>query len=148
MACCRICDGPLPSGKKSLCGEVCRRRAKTDWQLSWQKENPGKHSGYVALTRERNGPQIKSKKLLARYGITQEQFDSMLLAQDGLCAICKGPPGSRAFHVDHDHACCSGAKSCGGCVRGLLCFGCNAGLGMFRDEPERLLSAIEYLKGR
>jgi len=48
--------------------------------------------------------------------------------------------------VDHDHECCPDEKSCGKCVRGLLCNWCNRMIGMARDDPQRLRSAIAYLK--
>jgi hypothetical protein len=48
--------------------------------------------------------------------------------------------------VDHDHACCPGAKSCGKCVRSLLCASCNKGIAMFADEPQRLDAAAAYLR--
>ena len=60
-----------------------------------------------------------------RYGITEEQYDELLATQDNKCAVCKtefmegiGP------NIDHDHNCCPGAKSCGACLRGLLCSNC------------------------
>lgn len=76
------------------------------------------------------------------YGITIEQHDAMLVAQGGVCAICKGPPvgiGNR-LHVDHDHAT--------GVVRGLLCSNCNTSLGKMNDDPERLRAAAAYLEAR
>lgn len=47
--------------------------------------------------------------------------------------------------IDHDHSCCAGARSCGKCVRGVLCHKCNAGLGQFNDDPELMYRAIQYL---
>jgi recombination endonuclease VII len=64
------------------------------------------------------------------------EFDEMLAAQEGRCAIC-GAPGPR--HLDHDRRT--------GWVRGLLCFNCNGGLDRFREDPELLAEAISYLKG-
>jgi hypothetical protein len=76
-----------------------------------------------------------------RYGITFQQYEKMRWDQNGLCAIC-GRPQRKAkenrLHIDHDH------KT--GVVRGLLCRGCNMGLGHFEDDIERLESAIRYLK--
>ena len=85
---------------------------------------------------------------LSRYGITADQFEEMLEAQGGRCAICRAPtPGGRGtWHIDHDHSCCASRKCCGKCVRGLLCSGCNQGLGNFKDDPARLESAVRYLK--
>jgi hypothetical protein len=49
--------------------------------------------------------------------------------------------------VDHDHECCSTRnKSCGSCVRGILCTKCNIGIGHMDDDIERLLKAVEYLR--
>lgn len=62
------------------------------------------------------------------------------------CDICGDPPPSyRNLAVDHDHACCPGKRTCGACIRGFLCQGCNQGIGMFRDSPELLTKAIKYL---
>ena len=79
------------------------------------------------------------------YTLEREDYDAMLEYQDFKCAVCKapfiGPP-----RVDHDHACCDGARSCGKCVRGLLCADCNLALGIFHDDISRLENAIVYLK--
>jgi hypothetical protein len=64
--------------------------------------------------------------LQRRYGITAEQYDQMLADQGGVCKICKHAPVSNRLHVDHDRACCPRIGSCGKCIRGLLCSGCNS----------------------
>lgn len=90
----------------------------------------------------------RAHKLKSRYGITVAQYDALLSAQDGKCAICEATAckSGRAFAVDHDHACCPGRESCGACVRGLLCANCNRAIGMFNDSPERLEVAAAYLR--
>jgi hypothetical protein len=50
------------------------------------------------------------------------------------------------FTIDHDHSCCDSVKTCGRCVRGILCVNCNAGLGNFDDNADLLVLAIEYLR--
>lgn len=81
---------------------------------------------------------------LAAYGLTQDEYDAMLAAQGGLCAICRSPEsGNRSLAVDHDHACCPSAKrSCGKCIRGLLCTRCNVTLGNYEEFRPR---AVAYL---
>lgn len=79
-------------------------------------------------------------QLRVKYGITDAGFDELLAAQGGCCAVCRtaNPPGrGQRLHVDHDHAT--------GKVRGLLCTECNVGLGKFKDDPELLRRAAEYL---
>lgn len=48
-------------------------------------------------------------------------------------------------HIDHNHKCCAGRTTCGKCIRGTICDGCNRGLGFFKDDIERLRKAIAYL---
>lgn len=81
----------------------------------------------------------RANKLLARYGISVDQYDAIYEAQNGLCAICKSPPvvGLR-LAVDHDHETLR--------VRGLICKNCNLGLGLLGDTLERLRSAVAYLE--
>lgn len=82
-----------------------------------------------------------------------DQYDAMLVAQMGLCALCEKPEvtlnkdGSpRYLAVDHDHNCCPGQITCGKCVRGLLCYKCNCLLGNAQDDLEVLKRAIAYLE--
>jgi hypothetical protein len=81
------------------------------------------------------------QKLCAQYGITCADYERMLQAQFGGCAIC-GRGQSRSsddnLYIDHCH------KT--GRVRGLLCTACNAGLGQFQDDPKLLRRAARYLK--
>lgn len=89
---------------------------------------------------------------IRRYGITMAQYDALVAAQGGACAICRQVfTAVKDTHVDHDHRCCppagsQRAKRCGTCVRGILCGQCNKGLGMFRDDVETLNAAIRYLR--
>jgi hypothetical protein len=74
-----------------------------------------------------------------KYGITPLQFEEMNQQQNGLCAICKGPPSRKNLDVDHDHTT--------GHVRGLLCSACNLAIGKFKDNPDLLEAAATYLRG-
>jgi hypothetical protein len=92
--------------------------------VSWNKANPRKARGYW----------IKSE-----YGLSLEEWDTMLLAQSGLCAICyRHFRNKKEPFVDHNHST--------GKVRGLLCQKCNTLLGNAFDSITILLSAIEYLE--
>lgn len=72
-----------------------------------------------------------------KYGVTPETHQAMFVAQVGLCRIC-GESVTMRSPIDHDHST--------GEVRGLLCFGCNVGLGHFGDDPARLRAAAAYLE--
>jgi len=100
------------------------------------------------------GPEDKARWARAhkfvRLGITEARFNLMLEAQGHACAMCHRPfeDGQRIF-ADHDHDCCpkqtkATAKTCGECIRGLLCFRCNTALGYIELYGEM---AREYLQG-
>lgn len=61
------------------------------------------------------------------------------------CRVC-GRVDVKSMNIDHDHSCCpKNKKSCGKCVRGVLCRDCNLGLGYFKDDIDLLKRAIKYL---
>ena len=72
------------------------------------------------------------------YGLSIEEFNTLVAAQHGRCAICFEVPTGRGFHVDHCHLT--------GRIRGLLCRGCNLALGNMKDDPVRLKKAADYLR--
>lgn len=112
----------------SACKECMRERRKN----------------YKPPVRERRQLSARRYRLVNIYSITPEQYDHMLEKQGGVCAICEKSSEDRMLSVDHDHACCPGPRSCGRCVRGLLCITCNTTIARLEDQGwgER---AQEYL---
>lgn len=84
-------------------------------------------------------PQLEFERGLKRhYGMTKEEYEVLFKSQNGVCAICSKPQSKgRRLAVDHDHET--------GEVRGLLCDGCNPGIGYFKNDPELLHVAANYL---
>lgn len=80
------------------------------------------------------------------YGLSAETLRDMYVEAQGCCAICGQTEGTVTFAIDHDHACCNTSRSCGKCVRGLICKGCNTILGMADDSVFVLDRAILYLR--
>ena len=76
---------------------------------------------------------IAKNRRKSRYGITESMYRKMIELQSNECLICKMPSAV----IDHDHITNE--------VRGLLCAGCNRGLGAFKDNPESLMRAAAYL---
>ena len=100
----------------------------------------------VAASRAERSDVIFRDFLRRTYGLTVEQHVELVAAQGGVCAICEAPPkGDRRLAIDHDHSCCPGERSCGECVRGLLCSNCNTMLGFAKDNTKTLLAAADYL---
>ena len=128
---CKACKRAWYDSNRDRANEISR---------AWLRANPER-------VRER-----ERLRNLRKYGLTPEQYNAMLVAQGGRCAICPatepggGGNGASCWHVDHNHACCPGRKSCGTCVRGLLCSKCNMVLGLMKDDPDRLRRASDYLE--
>ena len=76
---------------------------------------------------------------LRLHNLTLDQYHALHERQDFSCAICGNElqSGKHGTHIDHDHA--------SERVRGLLCNGCNLGLGHFRERPEALMAAADYV---
>ena len=89
-----------------------------------------------------------SRLLKHEYGITLVEYNKILEKQQGICAICKenekiidkrtGNP--KRLAVDHCHET--------NIVRGLLCQSCNTALGKFKDKPEIIERAANYVRNK
>ncbi len=79
------------------------------------------------------------KRKLSTFGLTPEGYAELLARQNERCAICwrHQTEFSRALAVDHCHDT--------GKVRGLLCSGCNTGIGNLKEDVGVLQTAVAYL---
>lgn len=105
---CAFC-GPVKINIRSTGVARCANKKKTDNRKSWAQ---------------------------VTYGLTPDEFNTMLIEQSGRCGICETP--MRSPHIDHNH------KT--GAVRALLCRSCNHMLGNAQDDPEIFKAAISYLE--
>lgn len=133
----------------SKCGE-----AKSLLEFYPRSDRPSFRSDCKACVNARsrayyreNAESVKTQVRATYYSITPSAIADMREAQGNRCAVCgvSERDSGRTLHVDHDHACCPGKRSCGKCVRGLLCHNCNIGLGAFGDSVEKMQAAIAYL---
>lgn len=89
-----------------------------------------------------NPEKVKAKAragaLRRKYGLTVEEYESLLEGQGGACALCGVKPEGRRLLVDHDHETNR--------VRGLLCTRCNSALAQFGDTVDGLQRAVEYVQ--
>lgn len=130
-------------GHKSQHRDEGQRKQNREYYQTNAEQIAERRRGYGQVNRE----QIAEKKRTYKFGVPAGWYEQQLERQEFKCAICPRtePGGHGRFHVDHDHACCPGRKSCGKCVRGLLCHGCNVGLGCLQDSSDILCAAISYL---
>lgn len=163
MKTCRDCQATLPleafykkggqrDGRSSYC-KPCHVARNQAAERRWAEKNPEAYSARRAEQarrwREKNGASPKrwarsgrDSYLMRTYGISLADYDAMLAAQGGGCAICgrtdSGSAQSAPLRVDHCHE--------SGAVRGLLCDPCNNGIGRLGDTAEALERALNYLR--
>jgi hypothetical protein len=126
-----IAYSQMKNGKAKSCGCLQRRTGQNSPNF--------KHG--LSQNRETEEYKRYQRECLDRfkYGLEPEHKQAILDSQNGCCAICGYKFGQKIgdMKVDHCHST--------NVVRGLLCDLCNRGLGMFRDQTNRLSKAIEYL---
>lgn len=139
------------------CTDARRAYMKAYREKNRQRLNEADRARYAARSEEasrkakefheRFPERRRQNRLWAWYRLTPEAYASLLETQGHRCAICRTdtPSAGKNWAVDHDHSCCPDKKSCGKCVRGLLCGTCNTGIGMLGDDASRVLAAYEYL---
>ena len=144
--------GELPPKEKRCCacGEI--KPASEFYTSKWIKDGLDSKCkpcsiDYATRWKLANPERFKERRrehlLRTKYNLTPEDYDNLLTEQNGTCAVCGDlpngdPAGGVVLVIDHDHETNE--------VRGILCSRCNAGLGMFLDDTERLAVAIEYLQ--
>jgi hypothetical protein len=109
------------------------------YHKKWYAANRERVRAARAVNAKRDYERGRNRKLTEKYGITEAQYDALMLAQDGKCAICERHYSAfkRRFAVDHMH--------CSGKVRSLLCIQCNAGIGLLQDSPDVIYAAAKYV---
>lgn len=128
---CPKCGGTKPLSefyamKTGGVGAYCKPCTKADVHR-WIRENPDKF--------RRN---MRRSVLKRKYGLTEDDYSQILIAQNGRCPICQADLAETSVAVDHCH------KT--GRVRGILCHRCNRTIGLFADDPSRLRAAVAYLR--
>ena len=126
---CRYCGRPIERAQKDPVCRACDASRARDY---------------------RKRPHVRAAKVnqfrLRAYGVTADEYDRLLTAQGGVCAVCLRPERAlrggipKTLSVDHDHG--------SGVVRGLLCQSCNTALGLLDDDPVLLAAASFYLLRR
>lgn len=131
-----------PSGEQEKNCLECRK-----WKpMSAFQKNKGYKDGRTYYCRKCNNDKASermrrdrrvniTRQLKCKYGVTLEEVEKMKKSQQGKCYICERDV--EILQVDHNHIT--------GKVRGLLCFKCNAGIGMFQDSIVLLRKAAIYL---
>lgn len=121
-------DAADPARKtRRLAAQYARKKAAG---TLWNQRNP-----------ERTKEMLTRARLRRNFGITLEQYNTLLEQQKGKCAIC-GKMEWRALAVDHNHD--------DGRVRGLLCSVCNKNLGVYEKNKElfadylQLTAKVDY----
>jgi hypothetical protein len=141
---CKICSlarirrwQQSPKGKEAMRVIAARHYEKVSKSPKWRKQASKR---VVHWQKTPVGKAIlRARRMKWQYGITVDQFDTMLISQQGRCAICSDQFANspRAPHIDHDHQ----TKR----VRGLLCEACNQAIGLLRESRANFEAAIAYL---
>ena len=120
---------------KKKCTKCGKRKLEEEFY-----KNSGERSGYYTWCKMCANAHAISYQRIKKYGVDQEMYDLLLVAQKHRCLVCKAHVDDleKALCVDHNHET--------GLIRGLLCSNCNVGLGNFRDNPDFLRRAADYIE--
>lgn len=120
-------------------------------------ENPTYKENQMALNRQayhENAEEHQAgrwaREIWKDFGMTPDDYQMLLQSQGGVCALCRQPETKKSlkgklyrYSFDHDHKLKKGDK---GFIRGLLCAGCNRGIGQLKDSAVVCRLAAEYLE--
>lgn len=130
VAYCRDCERAYHRQRgKTMTPE--QRRVHNERVRQWAKSPRGSRLQYA-------------KQIKRLYGLTMEQYETMLDQQGQVCAICHKPE-TRVLRgkvarlcVDHDHT--------DGHVRALVCHRCNRTVELLEENPDLARQMMAYLQ--
>lgn len=145
---CKSCHKAYDHGRLAIRREMKRkyRENNRDKIVANQRIWYAKHRERVnkqIVAKYESDPQYRNKRLSQQrkycYGISDSQYDKLLVLQNNRCAVCDGddPGKNKNWSVDHNHDTQA--------VRGLLCNNCNRAIGLLQESRTILLAAAEYL---
>jgi len=129
--------------------KMCRdAKYRLDRDEEWHERRRVQQARYHRERRDRESEVYRDRFMRTKYGISLDDYNRMLEELDGVCYACRRPCSSgRNLCIDHDHSCCGEQKkSCGRCIRTLLCMNCNQALGKTQDDVETLRRLIKLLE--
>lgn len=151
---CKTCSASLGRWYREQRREILGEEGLADYEKKRYKKNRYKQLDYHRHYYQRNKEDLKAKssqwyannreqaaaqrriyQLRSQFGLTPDDYEAMVQAQDGRCALCQQPCAK--LHVDHCHT--------SGRIRGLLCVPCNVFLGRIHESVETLERMIAYL---
>ena len=106
-----------------------------DWRQSYYQRNRNEIIAKAANWYVENKDRRRASNRKRLYGMSKEEYDTLLLKQDNKCAICRTV---EHLHVDH----CHDTQQ----IRGLLCGKCNTALGLANEDPTRLEAMASYIR--
>jgi hypothetical protein len=128
-----------------------QREKRRLYQSKWREVNREKYNEWARVYHHKNKTKWDSRRrwwvIKSKYHITEEDYQKMFEAQNGVCKICGNPPYehaknkmSKVLHIDHDHVT--------GKIRGLLCSRCNGALGWYEKCSEEIKSYLNENNGK
>ena len=139
---CRNCNTTLKYVNGSSCVECASPRKEGQQRTPLKNPKPFDPIAYQLREDRKEKQRGRLRRL---YGITPEDYRTMLHEQDHCCAICgihqtelvSNATGRDVLRIDHCHTT--------GKVRSLLCDSCNVSLGHMKENVVALKSMIEYI---
>jgi recombination endonuclease VII len=143
-------------GRLRIRCKQCHGLAVKRWHDAHPEHYERYQKGWVKAAKMANPELWRAREFrnsMRAFGKTPEWYNEQFERQKGLCAICQLPEvevhprtgNIQRLSVDHNHTCCPGARSCGKCVRGLICAKCNQCLHQVEEVSGWCEKALAYL---
>lgn len=114
------------------------RKSHKEYQIRYYNDHKKEINKKYKEWYKENKDVDRERHLKRKYGISNNDYEKMIILQNGKCAICGNlPTPNTKLHVDHDHQT--------GKIRKLLCKNCNNALGYAREDISILDRMIDYL---